>query len=92
MGLLNSKQDKIYREIWVMPYSKKLRFADVSKLLIALGCDRQSGRGANIVFEYGGKAWGMHPPHPQPYIKRPYLSRLRIFLAESGLKSKVENS
>jgi hypothetical protein len=87
---LNSSRAKIYREIWVMPYSKKLRFLDVSNLLVALGCDRHSKGGANVVFEYNGKAWGMHPPHPKPYIKRPYIKDLRNFLIESGIKDSIE--
>ena len=55
---LNSSQAKTYREIWVMPYSKKLKFVAISRLLVALGCDRHSRGGANVVFELNGKAWG----------------------------------
>ena len=73
-----------------MPYSKKLRFTEVSKLLVALGCDRNRKGGANVVFELNDKAWGMHPPHPQPYVKRPYIKGLRKFLVDSGIKDLVE--
>jgi hypothetical protein len=47
---LNSKQAKIYREIWATPYSKKLKFSDVSNLLVTLGCERSSKGGANVSF------------------------------------------
>ena len=89
---LNSNRAKIYREIWVMPHSKKLRFSDVSNLLVALGCDRHSKGGANVVFELNGKAWGMHPPHPQPYITRPYLKDLRKLLIDSGIRDSYEGN
>lgn len=89
---LNSNRAKIYKEIWVTPYSKNLKFSDVSNLLVSLGCDRHSKGGANVVFEFNGKAWGMHPPHPQPYVKRPYIKYLRVFLIESGLKDLVEGN
>ena len=89
---LSSSRAKIYNEIWAMPYSKKLRFQDVSNLLVALGCNRHSRGGANVVFGFNGKAWGMHPPHPQPYIKRPYIKDLRKFLIDSGIKDLVESN
>ena len=89
---LNSSKAKVYNEIWVMPYSKKLRFLDVSNLLVALGCNRHSKGGANVVFELNGKAWGMHPPHPQPYVKRPYVKDLRKFLIDSGIRDLVEEN
>ena len=89
---LNSSQAKTYREIWVMPYSKKLKFVAISRLLVALGCDRHSRGGANVVFELNGKAWGMHPPHPQPYIKRPYIRDLRKFLIDSGIQDLLKEN
>ncbi|MGC1307716.1 MAG: type II toxin-antitoxin system HicA family toxin [Phormidesmis sp.] len=81
--VLNSKQAKIYREIWASPYSKKLKFSDVSKLLVSLGYRKKSAGGANIVFKLDGKTWGMHPPHPNPHMKRPYVKQLRDFLIET---------
>jgi HicA toxin of bacterial toxin-antitoxin, len=81
---LNSKQAKIYREIWAMPHSKKLIFNDVAKLLVALGCEQSRGNGANVLFRLDGHIWGMHPPHPNPYIKRPYIKQLRAFLTATG--------
>lgn len=89
---LNSRQTKIYNEIWVMPHSRKLRFSEVSNLLVALGCDRSRKGGANVVFELNGKAWGMHPPHPQPYIKRPYIKDLRKFLVDSGIEDLLQEN
>lgn len=90
MSWLSKKQGKIYEKIWSMPYSKTLKFDDVSKLLVALGCDRKRAGGANVSFQYGGEVWGMHPPHPNPEMKMPYIRALRVFLTDSGLKQLVE--
>lgn len=61
------------------------------RLFVALGCDRHSKGGANVVFELNGKAWGMHPlQHLQPYIKHPYLKGLRQFLIDSGMRDALE--
>lgn len=89
-GLLNKKQQSTYDEIWIIPTSKKLKFQEVVKLLIYLGCEERRGGGANVTFRYAEEVWGMHPPHPNPYIKTPYIKKLRTFLLCSGLKDLVE--
>ena len=61
---LNSSRAKIYNEIWAMPYSKQLRFQDVSNLLVALGCNRHSRGGANVVFEIQRQSLGNAPTAP----------------------------
>lgn len=90
MAKLNSKQAKTYRQIWAKPTSKNIRFSDVDKLLIGLGCKRTTKGGANVVFEYNGHTWGMHPPHPRPLVKTPYIPKIRRFLTDSGLKQLIE--
>ncbi|WP_198011493.1 type II toxin-antitoxin system HicA family toxin [Synechococcus sp. PCC 7335] len=92
MVKLNSKQTKVYRQIWAKPTTKTLKFSDVDKLLAAIGCKRTTKGGANVVFEYDGHTWGMHPPHPRPLVKPPYVQQIRKFLVDSGIKQLIEEN
>lgn len=92
MVKLNSKQTRIYRQIWAKPTTKSLKSSDVDKLLMAIGCKRTTKGGANVVFEYNEHTWGMHPPHPRPLIKPPYVQQIRKFLIDSGIKQLIEEN
>ncbi|EDX82817.1 hypothetical protein S7335_1120 [Synechococcus sp. PCC 7335] len=34
----------------------------------------------------------MHPPHPRPLVKPPYVQQIRKFLVDSGIKQLIEEN
>lgn len=86
MPKLSKAQRKLYDKLHRQhPVSKDIKFKDVEKLLLALGCSRTKKGGANIVFRYGVKTWAMHKPHPDSGLYEPYIKQIRAFIAAAGL-------
>lgn len=81
---LNNSQRKVYTKLWKEPKAKDLKFAEVEKLMNALGA-KQSQTSANVLFEIDDERWGMHRPHPDTGLKTPYIKQIRKFLEDCNL-------
>jgi len=82
---VNSRQRKTLQAIFVEPTKGNIAFADMEKLLTALGAQVTERAGSRIRVTIQGEVWRCHRPHPGKEAKkyqveevRELLQRLRI--------------
>ncbi|MFV0388108.1 MAG: type II toxin-antitoxin system HicA family toxin [Pyrinomonadaceae bacterium] len=78
---MNKKHRKTLDAIKTKPTIANIRFADIEKLLIALGAEKIEGRGSRVGFVMpDGFKWEAHRPHPQKEARKYQVDSLRDFL------------
>lgn len=83
---LNSKQRKTLRAVFEDPVRSNVPWADVEKLLAALGAEITEGSGSRVRIALGGVRAVFHRPHPQRETDKGALKSMRRFLREAGVQ------
>jgi hypothetical protein len=82
---VNSKQKKTLNDIFTKPTKTSILWADIEKLMLALGAIIKEGKGSVGIFVYQNSIFPFHKPHPQKEAKRYQIENLREFLTNKGV-------
>ena len=81
---LTSKHRKTLQAVFDEPVRANVPWADVEKLLVALGAEVSEGSGSRVRVALGGVRAVFHRPHPQRETDKGALRSVRRFLSEAG--------
>ena len=82
---MNSKQKKTLSDIFFKPTKNNISWADIERLMLALGAEIREGKGSAGVFIYEKTIFPFHRPHPQKEAKKYQVDNLREFLIKKGI-------
>ena len=82
---MNRRQRETLRRIFENPVRSNVEWADVERVLIALGAELSEGRGSRIRIALNGVRAVFHRPHPRKEIDKGALVSIRRFLTEAGI-------
>jgi hypothetical protein len=85
MKPVHSKQRKTLETLFATPTSAAIPFADIERLLIALGAQCREGAGSRVKFVLRGAEWQAHRPHPGKEAKKYQVEQVREFLQQIGV-------
>lgn len=83
---MNSKHKKTLAAIYANPTSSGIAFADVQKLLLALGAVLFEREGSRVKFVLRGMDWHAHRPHPGKECKKYQIEGVRELLEKLEIK------
>ncbi len=83
---LSSRHRKTLWAIFEDPVRSNVVWADVEKLLVALGAELSEGRGSRVRVYLNGVRAVFHRPHPRKETDRGALRSVRRFLSEAGVE------
>jgi hypothetical protein len=83
---MNAKHVKTLRAVFTRPTLTGIPFSDLETLLLALGAEMREGAGSRVVFEFRGRRWYPHRPHPGKEAKRYQVEELRALLESEGVR------
>jgi HicA toxin of bacterial toxin-antitoxin, len=83
---MNRKHQKTLKAIFSVPTSASINFADIEKLLGALGAEKEEGKGSRLAFTKGKYKLFVHRPHPAKEAKKYQVEAFRDFLKLIGVK------
>ncbi len=82
---LSSKHRKTLRAVFDEPARSNVPWADIEKLLNALGAELSEGSGSRVRISLGGVRAVFHRPHPQRETDKGALRSMRRFLDQAGI-------
>lgn len=82
---MNAKHARTLRAIYARPTVASLAFADIERLLVALGAATSEGAGSRVTFELRGESWHAHRPHPGKEAKKYQVEQVRELLLRIGV-------
>ena len=83
---MNSKQRRTLKAVFAEPINKgTIDWADIERLLLAVGAEVIEGRGSRVRFEKDGVSAFFHRPHPEKEAKRYQVKLAREFLIKVGV-------
>ena len=83
---LNNKQRKTLEAIFQRPTRASIVWADIEKLLKALGGQISEGKGSAITVILNDGVLYIHRPHPQKEAKKYQVDDTRAFLEMLGIR------
>ena len=83
---LSSKHSKTLRAIFEDPVRSNIAWADIEKLLDALGADLTEVRGSRVRIYLNQIRAVFHRPHPQKEAVKGAVNSVRRFLTEAGIR------
>ena len=83
---LSSKHSKTLRAIFEDPVRSSIPWADIEKLLDALGADLTEGRGSRVRIYLNQIRAVFHRPHPQKEAEKGAVKSMRRFLTAAGFR------
>lgn len=83
---LNRKYKKLIESIFATPTGANIRFADIEKLVTALGGKITEGTGSRMSFELAGQKIFLHWPHPGKEAMNYQVEAVREFFSKAGVK------
>ena len=83
---MNNKQRKTLKAIFTNPVSPSIAWKDIEKLLIAVGCNLEEGRGSRVRIMKGDIFAVFHRPHPSKETDRGAVISVREYLVKIGVK------
>ena len=83
---MNHKQRKILDAIFEDPARANLEWADIEKLLIALGAEITEGRGSRMRVALNRERAIFHRPHPRKEAGKLMVLSVRLFLQNAGIE------
>lgn len=83
---MNRKHQKTLKAIFSVPTLASINFADIEKLLVALGAEVTEGSGSRLSFTIGKHKLFVHRPHPAKEAKKYQVDTFREFLKLVGVK------
>ena len=81
---MNNKQKRTLEKIKEIPTRSDINYADVKKLIEALGGKVVDGSGSRVKFRLNEEFGDFHKPHPQKELKKYAVEYLRKFLENAG--------
>ena len=84
---MNRKHQKTLQAIFNVPTLASINFADVEKLLAALGAETEEGSGSRLGFKLNSQKLFVHRPHPSKEAKKYQVELFREFLKLAGVKN-----
>jgi hypothetical protein len=84
---VNRKHQKTLEAIFSVPTQASINFADIEKLLAALGAVVTEGAGSRLSFTIGAHKLFVHRPHPAKEAKKYQVEAIREFLRLVGVKN-----
>ena len=82
---MNNKQKKTLKAIFSNPVSPSIAWKDIEKLLIAVGCNIEEGRGSRVRVLKGDVFAVFHHPHPSRETDRGAVVSVRKYLMKIGV-------
>ena len=83
---LNSKQRKTLEAIFDRPTRANIAWADVERLIVALGGEVHNRGGSMVCLLLKGQPRIFHRPHPQKEGKKHAIDAVRAYLSSLGYK------
>ena len=83
---MNSKARKTLARVFESPAPANLKWADIEKMLVAMGGEISEGSGSRVRVTLNGIRAVFHRPHPSPTATRPQVRDVRNFLENAGAK------
>ena len=83
---MNSKQEKILREIFSNPIKSSILWTDIESLFKACGAHIEEGSGSKVCVFLNNVVAVFHKPHPQKETDKGALKSVRRFLINTGVK------
>ena len=83
---MNRKQAGTLKAIFADPVSGTVRWADIERLFVAVGCRVIEGAGSRVRFERNGLIASFHRPHPEKEAKRYQVRDAREYLTKLGIR------
>jgi hypothetical protein len=80
MHIVTAKRRKTLHALFATPTRASVAFADIERLILALGGEVRTGTGSRVVFELHGKRTYLHRPHPGREAKKYQVEEVREFL------------
>ena len=80
ISIVTTKRRKTLRALFAAPTRASIAFADIERLIVALGGEVRTGAGSRVVFELRGKRTYLHRPHPGREAKKYQVEEVREFL------------
>ncbi|RPI11392.1 MAG: type II toxin-antitoxin system HicA family toxin [Zetaproteobacteria bacterium] len=77
---MTAKRRKTLQALFATPTRASIPFADIERLIVALGGEVRAGVGPRVVFELHGKRTYVHRPHPGREAKKYQVEEVREFL------------
>ena len=87
---MNSRQRRTLARIFAEPTPGDLRWAEIERLLRAVGAEISEGAGSRVRVALGGVRAVFHRPHPGPYVRRGLVRAVRDLLAAAGVEPEQE--
>lgn len=83
---MNSKNQKVYDEIFKNPIQPNIKWKDIEKLLESLGAEISEGNGSRIRIKLNDQRAVFHRPHPENETDKGAVKAVRQFLINAGIK------
>ena len=83
---MNSRNRRIYREIYTDPVKADIVWSDIETLFYALGATISEGNGSRIRVELNGERAVFHRPHPENNADKGAVKSVRRFLDNAGVE------
>jgi len=82
---MNSRHAKVLKAVFAKPTSGTIAWADIERLLVAVGCEVIEGNGSRVRFDRGGEIETFHRPHPAKEAKRYQVRAACAYLIRLGV-------
>ena len=83
---LSHTHRKTLQAIFQDPVRPNIPWADIEKLLVALGAELSEGRGSRVRIYLNKVRAVFHRPHPQKETDKGAVKSMRRFLTETGFR------
>lgn len=84
---MNTKQKKVYEEIFKNPVQPDIEWQEIEGLLKSLGANISEGNGSRVRIELNGQRAVFHRPHPEKVTDKGAIKSMRRFLDNAGVKN-----
>lgn len=84
--IMNNKQRGTLEKVFRRPPPSDIAWADIEKLLIALGAEVTEGSGSRVRVALNGVRASFHRPHPQRVTDKGAVKSVERFLANAGIR------
>lgn len=83
---MNSKNMKIYKEIFANPVRSDIPWSDIESLFIVLGAQISEGNGSRVRVLLNEERAVFHRPHPERNTDKGAIISVRKFLTNAGVE------
>lgn len=83
---MNSKQKRVYQEIYQNPVKSDISWKEIESLFLSLDANISEGNGSRIRVELNGERAVFHRPHPEKNTDKGAVISVRKFLSNAGVR------